>query len=230
MSISDLVPLVAAVLKDQAVTDENKELRQQLNDQIYERLLVQITGKGGTPVYYQASLKDGGTACADSLWMVGFEKKIDTNFGEDIIVPINLINELELRLGGHIFLFMRIALAKTDCCNDDIDEMVNEPQMGGIHFEENMMCCVHGKIGPILHSDYIDLDGSMEIPELIGFAENNGNQLQDLIITAVEFDKETFGDSIISLLERMGTSTTDVYDERWVDSVRSTGRPPSTNI
>jgi len=232
VSISDLVPLVVAVLKDQAVADENEELRQQLNDQINERLLVQVTGPNGTPVFYQASLKDGGTCSEDEYgykaWMVHFGKKEDgtNNTDEDIVLPSHLINEIEIRMNGNFLFFLKESRMDIHVYDEDFNKEYinsNEPQMGGIHFKDNSSkIVVHGRIGPFRWSQYSEVSA----PELIAFANDDTK----LNVTAVVFNMDKLGDSIISLLDRMGTSTTCIHDESWVASVRSTGRPPSSTF
>lgn len=182
-SISDLVPFVAAVLKEKAIADENEELRQQLTElqqQLTnakdERLLVQITGRDGSPVHYQASLKDGRYSVDDSggeerrMWIVGFEQKNKdtTTSDEDIILPFNnSVNELEIRLGGHIFHFMRRDFAETNQYAEDFDRndinFAEQPQMGGVHFhnvsDSGPICFVHGRFGPVLWNDFINQTG-----------------------------------------------------------------------
>ena len=64
-SNSDLAPFVASVLKDRTVADlmtEIDELKKEAQRKDDERLRVEITGPRGTPVYYQASMKDGYNA------------------------------------------------------------------------------------------------------------------------------------------------------------------------
>jgi len=244
-SISDLVPLVVAVLQDQAVIDKVDELQQQLNDQINERLLLQVTGPNGTPVYYQGSLNDGGTCVSDQgdgeVWIVYFGKKQDNNNNNNtIVVPLNLIDGLEIRFGGHLVLFMMDTRIQTNWYNydEEFDRNYinsNEPQMGGIHFSDtdrkNPIHNVHGRVGPIPWSVYKDhkLD-NMEWWNLRKYADDDSNPTQDLIITAIEFNKYLWGESIISLVEKMGTSTTNVHNESWMRSVRSIGRPPTPII
>mmetsp|Transcript_37377 Transcript_37377/g.42096 ORF Transcript_37377/g.42096 Transcript_37377/m.42096 type:complete len:490 (+) Transcript_37377:105-1574(+) len=229
VSISDLVPLVVAALKDQAITDENEELRQQLNNERNERLLVQVTGPKGAPVYYQASLKDGGTCrgdrYGDTVWIVPFGKKKK----ENVALSLNLVNELEVRLGGNFLFFLKDT--RFGGYEDDFNRDLDEPQMGGIHFNNiPSQIFVHGKIGPILWLDYSEALNQRSIPQLALLANDNANQTGNLIITAVVFNMDQLGGSIISLLNQMGISTTYIHDESWVTSIRNTGRPPFSSF
>lgn len=61
MSGSDLAPFIGAVLRDTTIDEmknEIDELRSTLTEYVDERLLVQITGKNGTPVHYETSFKN----------------------------------------------------------------------------------------------------------------------------------------------------------------------------
>ena len=61
MSGSDLAPFVAAVLNDSTMDEMKNEidkLRSTLIEYVDETLLVQITGKNGTPVHYETSFKN----------------------------------------------------------------------------------------------------------------------------------------------------------------------------
>ena len=69
MSASDLAPFVAAVIEDGIVAEmKNKieelkhkieDLESTVQDRDNERLLVQVTGHNGRPIYVEKSLKDG---------------------------------------------------------------------------------------------------------------------------------------------------------------------------
>merc|ERR1712238_567586 len=133
------------------------------------------------------------------MWIVGFNQKNKdtTTSDEDIILKFNnSVNELEIRLGGHIFHIMRRDYAETNQYAEDFDRndinSAEQPQMGGVHFHvsnSGPICFVHGRFGPVLWNDYInqlnDEDGiGIQMSELIEFANNNdGNQTQALIIT-----------------------------------------------
>jgi len=55
--MSDLALFVAAALKDKTVVDlkqENDELRELIDKQ----LVVKVTGKNGSPIHYEGSLKN----------------------------------------------------------------------------------------------------------------------------------------------------------------------------
>ncbi|OEU14383.1 hypothetical protein FRACYDRAFT_240923 [Fragilariopsis cylindrus CCMP1102] len=176
-SISDLAPFVAAVLKDKTVTDltrENEELRQREE----ERLLVEITGRGGTPVHYQASLKDGHPhPWLSDRWIVNFEQKEENENGEDVDLPLSVVGNLEVRLGGIVVSDMR------DLSNDIEDD--------GCTFSD------HEEDSQIDLADYIN----------DGFSVRFNQTPLHLIINGVEFNKEKIG-SLLSIVERMRNSTT----------------------
>ena len=67
MSNFDLVPLFQ-VLKDCTILDLNKAMEDLRQHEQEKRLLVKVTGPGGTPVYGQGSLKDGKNAADGDMW------------------------------------------------------------------------------------------------------------------------------------------------------------------
>jgi hypothetical protein len=188
-SISDLAPFVAAVLKDKIVMDlkkENEELRKRED----ERLLVEITGRGGTPVHYQASLKDGFDYSRNNEWIVNIEDK-KNDIGEDIVLPLNSIADLEVRLGGIIMVDMKYAESAFD--------LEEEPPMITTMFRcrEQSSCpvvdCVFCKVGPV-NNENSYLDSPFSTTEELARIETP----LDLIFTGVQFNKRTIG-SLLSM-------------------------------
>ena len=210
--MSDLAPFVAAVLKDRTVADlkdENVELREQRDGQRDGRLVVQITGPGGTPIHYEASLANGYSSGGGESWTIDLEQRHD-DAGNGFVVSLIDIEELEIRLGGvAIQRFNRNALdIGCDILTTDFDrDNKMEPQMGGIMFVTRSECdgplyTVHGRIGRILWEDYSTLAAGNNIE----WDELMDTQARDLIITGLEFRKREIR-GIITLLEDMGIST-----------------------
>ena len=113
-----------------------------LEEQLYrdirfmQTILVEITGRGGTPVYYQASFKDGETHPGHSdLWNVYFEQKKNEN-GEDIVLPLNLISEtVEIRLGGIVVTDMNSLPSSVNDADWLFSDNEENPQIGNIYFQ-----------------------------------------------------------------------------------------------
>eukprot|EP00751_Fragilariopsis_kerguelensis_P017344 CAMPEP_0170837402 /NCGR_PEP_ID=MMETSP0734-20130129/2731_1 /TAXON_ID=186038 /ORGANISM="Fragilariopsis kerguelensis, Strain L26-C5" /LENGTH=243 /DNA_ID=CAMNT_0011204553 /DNA_START=48 /DNA_END=779 /DNA_ORIENTATION=+ len=222
-SKSDLAQFVASVMRDKTLTDLNTEI-EELRKERDERLLVEVTGPDGTPVYYQASMKDGINSDYNDdgniTWLVQFEQQKNGE-GDDIVLPlVESIEGLEFRLGGIVALKMnRLQIFCKLLC---LGTNKTKPKMGGVIFHEGYrsetetVCAISGKIGPILFDDCRALNG-ININELKAVAHDNG-QAQDLIITSVEFTKTKIN-GIISLLERMGISTDggglNIDDNNW---------------
>lgn len=203
-SKSDLASFVAAVLRDETVADLNKdieELRQQLSNERDERLLVEVTGRGGMPVHCQASLKDGYDCIyTGKNWCVPFEQNY-------VVLPLaDSVEELEIRLGGIVVFKINKSTVTIDEVFDDFDRgNKEEAQMGGIYFNNDRkdsgpVDSVGCTFGPVLYDDYTRLDYK-NMQQLTKFANEDGRQAQGLIIGGVEFIKSKIP-GIVSLLER----------------------------
>ena len=214
-SISDLAPFVAAVLKDKTVTDltrENEELRQREE----ERLLVEITGRGGTPVHYQASLKDGHPhPWLSDRWIVNFEQKEENENGEDVGLPLNVVGNLEVRLGGIVVSDMKYLSYDIDHdegCNFGNNE--EDPQIGSIYFRyrDNSISpiveYVGHSVGPVPKTDFLTITDGNSVADLLngGFSVSSNKTLHSTIF-CVEFNREKI-ESLLSIVERMGISIT----------------------
>lgn len=239
-SISDLAPFVASVLKDRTVADlmtEIEELKKEAQRKDDERLRVEITGPRGSPVYYQASMKDGYAKwpvdSSDDFW-VPFDAQ-----NQNHTTVLNLaatIEGLEVRLGGVlVFKFshnvMETASIASQLTGFDPDHL-DTPQMGTVIFrndghpellyDDYPVSEIRGKIGPLLYDEYNALTSQMSrshwavtaVPDVVNNVinthrsnNNNPQLLQDLVITGVQFTKTNIP-GIISLMETMGIATT----------------------
>ena len=108
MSASDLAPFVAAVIEDGIVAEMKhkiEELESTVQDRDNERLLVQITGRNGRPIYGEKSLKHGNSDDDiydhDTLWSLDID-----NVEDAWICPFDeeSITQLEIRVGGTVLL------------------------------------------------------------------------------------------------------------------------------
>ena len=113
-SMADLVPLVATVLRDKAMVDMVNE-RETLKRLVDDRFKVQITGKQGSPVYCEGSLKNGYCSHRGRCFEVIFdddddddddngeaEKKDCKTQSERATIPLAAVEGLEIRLGGSV--------------------------------------------------------------------------------------------------------------------------------
>ena len=115
MSASDLAPFVAAVIEDGIIAEmqrKNKEQKRKIDalestiqKHESERLLVQVTGQHGRPMYGEKSLKEGRSCINydgnDSLWSLNFD-----NNDDECICPFDEepTIQLEIRIGGILFM------------------------------------------------------------------------------------------------------------------------------
>lgn len=79
--MSDLAPFVATILKDRAMLEMMTEM-EKLKRLVDERLKVQITGKRGSPVYREGSLRDGYTSHRGRCFEVMFND-VDIDIHDD---------------------------------------------------------------------------------------------------------------------------------------------------
>ena len=93
---SDLAPFVAAVLNDRTVAgliQENNELKSELTDRDNERLLVEVTGQDGSPIYNKGSMRNA-RRCGIHHNVLDFD-----NDGRDGF-PLSSLTGIEIRVGG----------------------------------------------------------------------------------------------------------------------------------
>jgi len=156
-SISYLAPFVASVLRDQVVADllaESKRKEEIIQQQAEDRLRVEITGRHGDPVYYEASMKHAFRESKPdgmSVWHVPFD--FDPRYGTNTTVPnfVETVAGLELRVGGIVVFKFNGAIF----CKRSV-EMTDEPQMGKVDFlssDDGVRVC--SRVGPIRHNDFV---------------------------------------------------------------------------
>jgi hypothetical protein len=147
--------------------------------------------------------------------MIEFEQKKNDDNGEDIVLPLNEIANLEIHLSGIMVYKMDMGITTTNLLTEDFDrDNIQELQMGGVMVNNvegglaRPVSTIFGRFGPVEYDVYNDLN-AIDMSELTEFA-NNSNEImiqdQDLIITGIEFTKTKIK-GIISILERMGIST-----------------------
>ena len=198
MSGSDLAPFVAAVLKDRTVAEmiqENNELKSKLTDRDNERLLVEVTGQDGSPIYYEESFKNAERYRGDHIFL-GFD---NDGSGHDLTTdgfPLSSIGEIKIRLGGVVVQRFNIDDLTIHFCDSVYDE---ENRMEKIWLQHNInrrhlygpITYMSAFIKPLslgwkqghagdemLLTDFFEL-----VPD-----ENNGLTPQTLIIEALVFD------------------------------------------
>jgi hypothetical protein len=147
--------------------------------------------------------------------MIEFEQKKNDDNGEDIVLPLNEIANLEIHLSGIMVYKMDMGITTTNLLTEDFDrDNIQELQMGGVMVNNvegglaRPVSTIFGRFGPVEYDVYNDLN-AIDMSELTEFA-NNSNEImiqdQDLIITGIEFTKTKIK-GIICILERMGIST-----------------------
>ena len=114
-SASDLAPFVASVLRDGAMAELMEEINK-LKLLVDERLNVKITGRRGSPIYYEGSLKDGYCShrgrCFEVMFDEGEEDDNDDTDNDDTndakaktkatALPPTALKDLEIRLGNTV--------------------------------------------------------------------------------------------------------------------------------
>jgi len=180
MSASDLAPFVAAVIEDgiaaelQRKNEEQKRKIDALESTIQkhesERLLVQITGRHGRPIYGERSLKEGRGITdwtgQDILWLPDIDNEDDA-----VICPFDerSITQLEIRVGGMLILprFLQQLNVITNFDyeehedEDDLDKLVYLHHVAfcslGLGLDREDDCPINrltGRIGPITVRHY----------------------------------------------------------------------------
>ena len=108
MSASELAPFVAAIIDDGIAPELKRKidvLEATIQDRDHERLLVQITGRDGHPIYGEKSLKHGIPKIDEdgfeNLWLLKINNEDDA-----IICPFDEepITQLEIRVGGMLIM------------------------------------------------------------------------------------------------------------------------------
>ena len=137
MSASELAPFVAAVIddgiapelqrKNQELTRKIDALESAIQHRDNERLLVQITGRHGRPIYGEKSLKKGRPC--DGYWSLDFYNEDDADNRYACICPFDdeeSITQLEIHVGGILimprFLDQLVMINIFDAEYEDEDE------------------------------------------------------------------------------------------------------------
>ena len=102
MSISpELALAAAAAIGDKALEDQTKELLE-LKRQLAESRKVEVTGRGGDPVYATGQFEDGRYRHTDGLPLSWWD--VDVTFCEPIAgIPLASLQHLEIKLGGIVY-------------------------------------------------------------------------------------------------------------------------------
>jgi len=184
MSASDLAPFVAAIIDDGIAPElqrENEEQQRKINtleskiqELNNERLLVQITGRHGRPIYGETSLKHGKSSSypfADGPEMNLLLLQINNE--NDAICPFDEepVTQLEIRVGGMLIMPRVLEQLVTILSfndeehddEDDLDKLVylNELELPtNAAFDDEDDCPIIqliGRVGPITVRHYKSL-------------------------------------------------------------------------
>ena len=159
MSASDLAPFVAAVIEDGIVAEmKNKieELESKIQRREENHLQVQITGRGGSPIYFETSLQEGrpvlGSGSFD-LWCI--DPDDCTN---PCIFPFDEESaaQLEIRVGGFVLLRrfwshtgLEFKRYKQRIKHDDIEPFALAFSIGPSEYDHNKtpVRTIHARLG-----------------------------------------------------------------------------------
>ena len=213
-SRSDLAPFVGASLRDRIIDgmkDINDALQSRLTESENERLLVQITGVDGSPVYYEESFRNAERYDDDDDDDGDIVLDFDNDGSSYYDLPLSSLGEIEIRLGGVVVQRFNI-----DDLNISFVGLYDEEnRMEYIHLNHKItprpngsgpIECVHADIGPLplgwgqghaVGDDMVLTD----FLELVA-DENNDLTPQTLIINGLVFDaKDVTG--IMSFVTKM---------------------------
>ncbi len=227
--MSDLAPLVANVLRDRALLELMAEMKK-LKRLVDERLKVQITGKKGSPIYFEGSLKDGYTSHRGRCFEVMFDGDDDdtdstsasTSTAEDSLerlrLPLSKFDDIEVRLGG--VLIQRLGLQDVvGSCNTPFftsndfyrDTKYNKQEYLEPDRKEIILKVKTRHKGPVpfvvAHfEDEMDLDNYrklqlLDTPDFKRLSKSKNNYA--LILDGLSFTKRDIANSL-SVLEEMG--------------------------
>jgi len=193
---SDLAPFVGASLRDRIIDgmkDINDALQSRLTESENERLLVQITGVDGSPVYYEESFRN-----AERYDDIDDDGDIVLDFDNDgssyYDLPLSSLGEIEIRLGGVVVQRFNIDDLNIHFDNDIYNE--ENPMeyiiLQHIHRRHlsGLITCVDGKIGPLLwRRGQGHAGGDILLTDLLELVADENNDLtpQTLIINGLVF-------------------------------------------
>ena len=198
---SDFAPFVGAVLTDRLI-DEIGVLQSRLTESRLEseneRLVVQITGKNGTPVYSEESFRnakryddddDDGGDDGDIY--------LDFDYGSSDGLPLSSLDKkIEIRLGGVVVQQSNIDDLTIYFYDDAYDE---ENRMQYIHItprpsRSGPIECVHADIGPLPLGwrEEHAVGDDMVLTDFLELVADENNELtpQTLIINGLVFRKK----------------------------------------
>ncbi|OEU06661.1 hypothetical protein FRACYDRAFT_265802 [Fragilariopsis cylindrus CCMP1102] len=226
MSGSDLALFVAAVLRDEELNElitEINVLQSRLTESKNERLVVQITGENGTPIYGEESFRNAERYDDDDDNDDEIILSFDKGRGDDITTdgfPLSSLPEIKVTMGGVIVQRFNIDDPNIQFDDELYDE---ENRMEYIHIDgggNGPIVSVHGKLGPLplgwgqRHTGGDDIVLTDLLEEVAD--ENNELTPQTLIIEALTFrekDVTVYGFSAFVVV-LFGTFNIGGYDRK----------------
>ncbi len=228
--MSDLAPFVASILRDKTVTEMMAEM-EKLKRLVEDRLQVQITGRKGSPVYFEGSLKNGYTSHRGRCFEVMFddhdEDTATCNRSSTTKTPSNgrvlklkALTVLEIRLGGVIVQRLDLQNVMGSCnvpffTNDNFyrDTKYNRPMFLAPDRKEIVLKVKSRHKGPVpfvlAHfGNEMNLEtyrklNQLDMPDLKALADSRKGY--SLILDGVTFSKQDIKKSL-SILEDLGYS------------------------
>lgn len=176
--MSDLGPFVAAALRDRVVQElleENKQLRRERN----EKSMIRVTGRSGTPVYYEDLVTNGANfneAQGRSCWVLVLPTRKNAGGSEIGVSQETFRNDLEIRLG-------RVVLRKNGLESNGAERC--ECEWNGNEFSCYIVC------GPVLM--IYGESKNRQVHELLD--PETALDSEDIIIRGVVFRKYYMGNA-----------------------------------
>lgn len=180
-TMSDLAPFVAAALRDllQELMDENNQLRQEKRN----RSMIRITGRNGTPVYYENSVTNGRGSLnrrgGDGLWVVDLPTRKDAS-GNSFGLPWKIFQKLEISLGG-------VVLRET---SNNLEHFSMNDDMLHLYFDYGHAFQVVGQLTSTVPEDSRETNGSVDSSYL--------ERIVDSVDVRIHIHKVLFRKSYIS--------------------------------
>jgi len=230
MSASELASFVAAVIDDGIAPELKRKidaLESTIQNRDHARLLVQITGRHGRPIYGEASLQDGmptdDVNDDDTLWSL-----LDLQDEEDVFIcPFDeeSLQQLEIRVGGNLIM-SRFSDLLVVIDGFDYEEHQDEEDLDKLVYWDHVCfraaadydetdCPIYGlsgRVGPITVRQYKTLcersEPGIEIPTSDLFEHNVATTSRNMTLTVEEinFLKNNISGSI-SLMKQLGIRT-----------------------
>jgi len=237
--MSDLAPFVATVLKDRAVVEMMAGL-EKLRRLVDDRLKVQITGRKGTPVYREGSLRDGHSSHRGRCFELIFNDDGDCRSEESRgVVPLSALGDLEIHLGGLVVQKLGNAQSVIGSCNapfftdDDFyrDTKHNTPKFLDAHRKEIVLKIKNKRKGPVpfvIARFGDEMDYSLEYAKLrdlnMATLELSG-EVSTIVVEGLAFSETEIRESL-SILEAIGYNVDEGNSHRhYVHAVDETRSP-----